>query len=249
MVVPDFRMRRIFIFFTTLVLFSCGQQEEQTKTPLTSTPIDTAEIYSNLNSNGRSDYTNEGFDIHSWDKHQDSLRDEILKGKENKILKESFLQEMYIRDVVSISNDSLFIAIPFDVHGPDCGAPDCYSTDISFSIKFEDTLIFPKNIRFKEHEYGCVDKEIKLQGSFLLVEKTSDHVIYYSPMAKRTLVLFSSNKANGTTAFYFTGTSENTINGENIYTIMGDYEEGDEQSIYPFTSWVLTTSEYENFID
>lgn len=249
MVVPDFGMKQIYTFLTLLVLFSCGQQEVETKIPLTNTLTDTAEISFNLNSHERSYYTNEGIDIHDWEKYQDSLRDEILKGKENKILKESFLQEMYIRDVVSISNDSLFITIPFDLHGPDCGAPDCYSTDVSFSIKFEDTLIFPKNIRFKEHEFGCVDKEIKLSGSFFLVEKTPDHVIYYSPMAKRTLVLFSSNKANGTTAFYFTGTSENTINGENIYTIMGDYEEGDEQSIYPFTSWVLTTSEYENFIE
>jgi len=61
------------------------------------------------------------------------------------------------------------------------------------------------------------------------------------------LVLFSSNKENGTTAFYFTGVGLNRINGQNVYTIMNDYKE-DKDSIYPFTSWVLTTSEYENFL-
>jgi hemerythrin superfamily protein len=38
------------------------------------------------------------------------------------------------------------------------------------------------------------------------------------------------------------------INGKNIYKIMKDYNEEDENSIYPFTSWVLSTNDYENFI-
>jgi hypothetical protein len=68
-----------------------------------------------------------------WEKRQDSLRKKILKGKKNKILKESFLQEMYIRNVATISNGSAIVNIHFNVHGPDCGAPDCYSTDIIFA--------------------------------------------------------------------------------------------------------------------
>jgi hypothetical protein len=101
-----------------------------------------------------------------WQKKQDSLRNVILEGKPNEILKNSFLQEMYIRNVASVIKDCVFVNIPFDVHGPDCGAPDCYTTEISFSIKINDSLLFPENLKFQEHEYGCVDNEQKLSGTF-----------------------------------------------------------------------------------
>lgn len=150
--------------------------------------------------------------------------------------------------MATISNDSVTVDIPFNVHGPDCGAPDCYSTDIRFSFKLGDKLIFPKNLPFTEHEHGCVDKEQKLSGTFQLIEESIKHVIYYSTKHKRTLVLFCSNKENGTTAYYFTGLGDNRINGQNVYNITKEYNDEDKNSIYPFTSWVLTTSEYENFM-
>ncbi len=241
-------MRQILTFLTILVLCSCGQQNEQTKTSLNNISKDSSVLSPNSLTDDKVENKSTEPEILDWEKHQDSLRNEVLKGKKNNILKESFLQEMYIRNVVTISKDSLFVNIPFNVHGPDCGAPDCYSTDISFTFKLADTFKFPKNLQFQEHEHGCVDKELKLSGTFQLVEETDNHVIYNSPKHKRTLVLFSSNKENGTTAFYFTGVGQNKINGQNVYTIMKDYNEDDKHSIYPFTSWVLTTNEYENFI-
>jgi hypothetical protein len=62
------------------------------------------------------------------------------------------------------------------------------------------------------------------------------------------MVLFSSNKESGTTAFYFTGLGENRISGKNVYNITKEYNHQDKNSIYPFRSWILTTNEYENFI-
>lgn len=186
--------------------------------------------------------------IPEWKKHEDSLRNEILESKKNKILKESFLQEMYIRKVVSDLKDSLSVTIPFNLHGPDCIAPDCYSTDLSFSFKLGDSLVFPEKLPFQEHEHGCVDKEKRLAGSFQLIEQTDKHVIYHSIKHKRTLVLFSSNDSCGTSAYYFAAVPPNKINGKNVYDIVKDYNEEDKNSIYPFTSWVLTTSQYENFL-
>lgn len=187
-------------------------------------------------------------EIRDWEKHQDSLRKEILDGKENQLLKESFLQEMYVRNVAAVANDSIEIHIPFDVHGADCGAPDCYSTDIRFSFKLGNKLVFPKNLQFIEFESGCVDQEQTISGHFLLIEKTEKHVIYYSAKHKRTLVLFSSNEISGTIAYYFTGLEQNRINGTNVYSIMRNFNEEDENSIYPYTSWVLTTNEYDHVI-
>lgn len=242
------RMRQILTFLTILVLCSCGHQNEQTNTSQNTTALDSDNVSTVNVIDEKSNNKTTKNDLGNWEKYQDSLRSEILNGKENKILKESFLQEMYIRNVATISNDNLTLNIPFNLHGPDCGAPDCYSTDISFSFKLGDELIFPKNIEFNEHEHGCVDKEQKFSGKFHLLEETQNHVIYYSSKPKRTLVLFSSNKENGTTAFYFTGLEEDRINGQNVYHITKEYNDEDKNSIYPFTSWVLTTNEYENFM-
>ncbi len=242
------RMRQILTFLTIFVLCSCRNQNEQIKTSENPTPLNSGNISPVLVTDEKVNNKTSEKEFIDWEKYQDSLRNKILKGKKNKILKESFLQEMYIRNVVTIINDSIFVNIPFNIHGPDCGAPDCYSTDICFSFKLGDKLIFPKNIQFEEHEHGCVDKEQNLSGDFKLVEETTKHVIYYSTKHKRTLVLFSSNKENGTTAFYFSGLGENRINGQNVYSITKEYNDEDKNSIYPYTSWVLTTNEYENYI-
>ncbi|MEX1000935.1 MAG: hypothetical protein WDZ35_02360 [Crocinitomicaceae bacterium] len=237
-------MRQIFALLTILTLCSCGQQNEQTKT----TPVIVSDDSSNKSDNSVTSEKTESKPVSDWQQYQDSLRNEILKSKESEILKRSFLQEMYIRNVVTISNDSLRFLIPFNLHGPDCGAPDCYSTDISFSFKFGDTVIFPKNLSFQEHEHGCIDKEMHLSGNFKLFEQTDKHIIYHSNQHKRTLVLFSSNEYTETTAFYFTGVKKNKINGKNIYTIADVTDENFSEKDYPFTSWILTTNEYENFI-
>lgn len=222
-------MRQIYTFLAVLILCSCGQQNIQNE--------NLADKVSAVHSNQ-----------YNWEKYQDSLRNEIFKNKESEILKKSFLHEIYLRNVVSISNDSLFFNIPFNLHGPDCGAPDCYSTEISFTFKLGDTLIFPKNLPFKEYEHGCIEKETHLTENFILFEQTEKHIIYHSKKHKRTLVLFSSKDFTETTAFYFTGVEQKKINGTNIYNLADITEENFIEKDYPFKSWILTTNEYENFI-
>lgn len=137
-------------YFILIIVFlcSCVKQNEQTKTSRNATPLDSTNNPSVLKTDEKANNKATERDSIDWEKHQDSLRKKILKGKKSKILKESFLQEMYIRNVATIFNDSVAVNIPFNVHGPDCGAPDCYSTDISFSLKLDDKLIFPENIQF-----------------------------------------------------------------------------------------------------
>ncbi|MBS3912873.1 MAG: hypothetical protein KG003_00085 [Bacteroidetes bacterium] len=231
-----------------IVLCSCSQQNEKTYAPQKTTPLDSGNISYGLETDENLKNKTTDNEFNDWNKYQDSLRNEILKSKENKILKESFLQEMYLRNVATISNDSLTLDIPFNLHRPDCGAPDGYSTDISFGFKLGDKLIFPKNLQINEHEHGLANKELNISGNFQLKEETKNHVIYYSNKHKRTLVLFRSYKENGTTAFYFTGVEDYTINGQNLYTITKEYNDEDKNSIYPFRSWVLTTNDYEIFL-
>jgi hypothetical protein len=242
-------MRQTLPFLTLPFFCSCGQQSEQKTSAQDKVvhSVDSIRKADDSKSNDKEQMTHNN-DFLLWEKHEDSLRHEILKRKENNILKESFLQEMYIRNVVSVLKDSLFVSIPFNLHGPDCGAPDCYQTDVSFSFKLGDTLRFPKELQFQEHEHGCVDKEIKISGVFQLKEVSSNHVIYHSTKYNRTLVLFNTNKESGAYAFYFIQVGPDRINGKNVFKIMKDFNEEDKNSIYPYTSRVLSTSEYENFV-
>jgi len=245
----NFKMRQTLAFLIIISLCSCGQKKEQNKT--TQDNVSTDSIITPDNSKTKDKEENKTTDLAmlEWEKHEDSLRNEILKRKENKILKESFLEEMYIRNVVSVSKDSLFVTIPFNLHGPDCGAPDCYSTDVSFGFKLGDTLRFPEKLLFQEHEYGCGDHDNKVSGTFQLVDQTVRHVIYHSTKHKRTLVLFSSEKESGTIAYYFTEVEQNRITEKTVYKIIQEYNEDHKNAIYPFTSWILSTNEYENFLN
>jgi hypothetical protein len=148
---------------------------------------------------------------------------------------------------VDIVNNNVEVKIPFDLHGPDCGAPDCYSTELSFSFRIIDTLIFPAKLPFREHEHGCIEKESRISGAFELVEQTKNYVIYHSAKHRRTLVLFATLAESGSIAYYFTNVSSKRIRGENLYRILDDYNADDKKSVYPFMSWALSTKEYESF--
>ena len=241
-------MRHILTFLILIVFCACGHNGAQNKPA----QVDATIVDINIEDTPKASKRVENkksveLMMAEWEKREDSLRNVILSKKRNVILKESFLQEMYIRDIVKVSNDSLYITIPFNLHGPDCGAPDCYTTDVSFSLRLGDTLIFPQKLQFQEHLHGCVSNEERLSGDFQLVEQTGRHIIYHSAGHKKTLVLFGSNKDCGTTAYYFTDIEQNRINGTNLYNITENYDEEDVNSIYPFTSHTLSIN-YEVFL-
>jgi len=241
-------MNKAFPFLTLLFFCSCKQQNEQ-KTTAKDKVVHSIDSIPNVNSQKNNDGKQKtpDSDFIVWEKYEDSLRNEILNRKENNILKQSFLQEMYIRNVVTVLNGNLFFIIPFDLHSRDCIAPDCYRTDVSFGFKLGNTLRFPEKLQFKEHEHGCVDNETTISDFFQLKELSANYVIYHSAKYKRTLVLFRINNKSGAYAFYFTKVGPDKISGKNVYKIMENYNEEDENSIHPFTSWVLSTNEYENF--
>lgn len=179
---------------------------------------------------------------------QDSLRNEILKLKENNVLKTGFLQELYIRNAVTVSNDTVYFNIPFDLHAPDCGVPDCYSTDISFHFKLGATFSFPKHVPFTEFEHGCVDKPRQESGEFELIEHTDEHVIYHASTLKKTLVLFSSYDTENTTALYYTNVERDDITRNTIRETRNRSNAMFKEEDYPFMSWILSTNDYSIFL-
>lgn len=238
-VTSNFKMRYLTIILS-LILLLCSYEKGNSQNK-SNTKNNQAKAINDKRESNKTEA------ILTWEQLQDSLRNEILKRRENKVVKESFLQEMYIRNVVTVFQDSLHFHIPFNLHGPDCGAPDCYSTDLSFSFKFGKSIVFPEKIDFLEHEYGCIDEEISISGKFSLIEQTKSHIIYYSSQYQRGLLLFASNKYVGTTALYFTNIGQDELNINNIYSIMDFESKNFNEEKYPFTSFILTANEYEHF--
>lgn len=235
-------MKWTTLILLTLIICSCGQNSQHIENQKEKTVIKVAVIDSSRTTSAFKNKDSNST-ILKWEGKQDSLRNVLLQKLEHTSLKNSFLQEMYLRNVIQVSKDQLFVSIPFNLHGPDCGAPDCYSTIVSFGIKSKGPLVFPEKLNVEEQETGCIEKETKLTGIFQLIDQSDQFVMYHASKLKRTLVLFRTRNETGTLAYYFTEVNKNSINRKNVFNIMNDFNEEDPQAIYPFTSWILTTNE------
>ncbi|PKH51340.1 hypothetical protein CXF68_11890 [Tenacibaculum sp. Bg11-29] len=172
----------------------------------------------------------------TFEETQDSLRKVLLNTKPNKNIKSSILQELYIRGLVNKVNNKIKFKLPFNLHGFDCGTPDCYSTDITFEFIAKEPIEFPKNINFKLREHGCdIEPEILESGIFELLERSPNFVNYYS-RKKRKL-------------YYFTSIELKTIRGNTITKILNEYNEENTNGVTLYQSSIMTGNEYELFIN
>ena len=188
-------------------------------------------------------HNNKSTSLEDWQRFQDSIREIILSSKENEILKNSVLQEAYIKNIVWVNHDTLFFSIQFDLHGFDCGAPDCYSTDLNFKFNIRDSLRFPNKLPFTIHEHGCVKKEINLSAVFQLMESDKNFITYHSLSNKSTLVIFKSDD-RGEFIYYFVGVEPETIKGKLVPKIIDAYEEENPKAIVPYRSVIMRNSDY-----
>ncbi|MCF6288465.1 MAG: hypothetical protein L3J53_04420 [Proteobacteria bacterium] len=228
-------MKFAFFFFSLLII-SCTQEIKEEINERTE--VVSEKIITNNEKIINSELT--------FEETQDSLRALILISKPNKNLKSSILQELYIRGLVNQEDDKIKFELPFNLHGFDCGAPDCYSTDITFEIIAKEPIEFPKIIKFKLLEHGCgVEREIPENGIFELVEQSPKYVNYYSNKQKSNLVILGEKRK----LYYFPDTKPNSIKVDLIDKIFDKYNEEDTNAIVPYQSTIMTTNEYENFIE
>lgn len=187
--------------------------------------------------------------LDDWNKMQDSLRNHILKSKPDQIVKNSLFQEFYIRGIAEPIADNLVVKIPFNVHTNDCGAPDCYTTEVEFQLPYQDTITLPKSVKFSENETGCIDQETRFSSTFDQVLHQTNCVIYYCQKYKRALALvqFPSSHPQGgwNNARYFTEVDSATITAQMALNPEAFF--GSNETQYPYTSWTLNTTEYEMF--
>ena len=181
-----------------------------------------------------------------FEQTQDSLRDSILNSKPNENLKSSILKELYIRGLVNPVDAKIRFKLPFDLHGFDCGAPDCYTTDITFEITEKKPIEFPKRIDFRVKEHGCgIEGEIIEHGVFELVEQSPTYVNYYSKNLRSNLIIL--NKKGG--LYYFTDAKPDAIKVATLDKLLDTYDIDAANAIDVYRSTVMTTNEYGILLD
>lgn len=217
------------VLFCSLLFFSCSSKEDVAET------IENNEEQTELLS--QEEVVTSG----SFEATQDSLRDLLLSLKPSKSLKSSLLQELYIRGLVSQEENKISFILPFNLHGLDCGAPDCYSTNITFEIPATRPIEFPDEVNFKLHEQGCVEQESMVNSQFSLDEKSNEFVNYYSSELKSNLVI-----DNDGGLYYFPHSKISSVKMETIKNMLKN-KKFDNDEIVPYRSTVMTTNEYEHF--
>jgi len=122
------------------------------------------------------------------------------------------------------------VSLNFDLHGPDCGAPDCYTTKVCF--KLDQSVKVGDSISAELTEYGCVDqtKQIRL---YFIVESYSDSSIFFRDKSSQyLLVLQNVRSINSALLFDSKRVEEVTpINFEKFLKL--------EDELYPYQSTVL----------
>ncbi|QCE40355.1 hypothetical protein [Psychroserpens sp. NJDZ02] len=228
---------KLTLFLFSLLIISCSSKEKKAKINEPTKIIPEKKIKE----------INELINLKlTFEEIQDSLRKQLLKSKTNNNLKSSILQELYIRGLVNQEGNEIKFELPFNLHGFDCGAPDCYSTDIKFNILVKKPIEFPKKIDFNLKEHGCgIENDILDNGTFELVEQSSQYVNYYSKKQRSNLIIIADKRK----LYYFTEQKLNAIKVDLIDKMFEEYNEKDIEEITPYQSTTMTTNEYDNFIE
>lgn len=180
--------------------------------------------------------------------NNDSVKNILLQAKSNDLVKNSFLQEYYIRNVIVEKKDSLELILPFNLHGIDCGAPDCYTTELRIQLPIGQVILFPKKLIFTEKEMGCVEKESNLKGVMNLIAANEHYIMYGNAQYKKLLFLAKSNDKYSSLAYYFSDYNWMLKSKAAILQDVSKFDEGKSQAVDPYTSTVLSTKDYTLFI-
>lgn len=174
---------------------------------------------------------------------QDSLRNELLKTKNDKVLLNTVFEEHYIRGLIKNEKNNLKFILPFDLHGPDCGAPDCYTTELKFEIPNKIPLLLPKKMIINGIEFGCIEKKQKWTSEFELVESNKQIVNYYSAELKSNLYFTKKGRL-----IFFPHNKEESLSLKLIDEMYENWE-FENSEFAPYETTVMNSMEYEIFLN
>ncbi|WP_020526991.1 hypothetical protein [Flexithrix dorotheae] len=237
------------IIFLTFLFFCCNKEEvkEVTVSKNEIKKLQSNEINSSEYKPIDKTFIKNSKSLPNWDSLQDSIRKKILDQKENEFLKSGIFQELYIRNLVYQEKDSLRINIPFDLHSLDCGAPDCYTTFLRFSIKADYNFKLLNTIPFQELEQGCISSEDTISGTFKLKDANKTGISLYNQQYQRLLLILKEDPGKEF-VYYFQGVNPEAITQNTLNNYIENLYEEDENLIVPLRSTWLIKNDYREFL-
>lgn len=105
-----------------------------------------------------------------------------------------------------------------------------------YTVEFPvaEKLLFPDEILYKDHEFGCVPKEVTRFSTFILLEETKEGIRYYSHKDNSSLIIRKSE------LYYFTEVKEDEIT-------LSNYKKKMYTSNEPYSSTIMNRS-YGDFL-
>ncbi|WP_299683028.1 hypothetical protein [uncultured Tenacibaculum sp.] len=229
---------KIAIVLVVCILFSCGEKKQENKMEenVTTKKEEVNQLKEKLLENEQ-----------IFEEKQKKLRQQMLASKPDENLKNSLLAELYLRNLIHRNKEVIEFDLVFDLHGFDCGAPDCYRTTIKFNIPYVKPVSFPKTIPFSFDEEGCtIDKEISREGIFQLQEESEIGVNYYSKSEQSNLII--QKEDTQTKLYYFPNIKEGKIQLKSLNQFIESIDETSEESIAPYTSGIMNMYDYSIFV-
>ncbi|MFA7326465.1 MAG: hypothetical protein WC121_07375 [Candidatus Kapaibacterium sp.] len=166
--------------------------------------------------------------------------DEVDKG----ILINSVLRVPFLSGMVKSSDNKFECNFSFDLHGFDCSAPDCYTTNLKFIIPILNPLNFPNEIDIEYSELGCgIDSIVSKVLNFKLIEENSNYLNYYSVLESSYLFIFKEDK-HKEYVYYFPNTMGEILKISELDSIIKNYN--DNVNLVPNRISKIVTLDYED---
>ncbi|NME70081.1 hypothetical protein [Flammeovirga aprica] len=149
--------------------------------------------------------------------------------KREKFTSEDIISKLIEVGFVTIQNDKISFELPFDLHEMDCGAPDCYTTMVRFSIPHQKTILFPPQISVELEEDGCMDNLERYKGEFILKEQTDSFINYYSDELQSNLII-----KTGGEVYYYPHEMKKSVSVQQLNEMFESFRFEDEGVAVPY---------------
>lgn len=161
-------------------------------------------------------------------------------------LSSSPLEVAYTNGLASIEANIIVFEFPFDLHGIDCGVPDCYTTILKFELTYTEPLLFPDEINIKITETGCnVINDVVTFTHFQLSESSTNYLNYFAKTESSNLIIIKNDKRKEY-IYYFPNTNGEIIKVSELDSVFKNHNENENNNLIPFRISRLVTLDYED---
>lgn len=132
----------------------------------------------------------------------------------------------------TIQNDWFRFDLGFDLHGPDCGAPDCYTTHLSLSTKLDTHNQKINDLEGEIYESGCSENQAIRKVKFEVLFCSASILMLKDE--KNGLMLVIEKSKGRDSVMLFESPAIDQLTADNYKSFLKT-----ENELYPYTSAAL----------